>query len=408
MASRCLKYDMMHECLDISVPYNWVLMHMCEFINIDEELAVNFCNFFSLYFVLWFRMRFFCCCCCWWLNKVPRISKHINLVTMYPFKQTFKTIDGSQNMSQLNNPMMDEGQWPNQAAYQHIDLDTVDWAALAQQWIHMKETCVQDDTVDLVPPPPPNISIWEAPPPPNISRRLPLNEMEEKGEAPMEVEREDEITIPTFPPPPIFSATPSRPTGRYPWGPPRPPDKALADEKQQMSRHHRSERSRSPPPHSLSNEQNDPRLWYKRSHNHSEFCLVDWFSWIYWLLSIICHCIGYWYFALIVCAHTEQPGWNYWRNPRLHQQKGGPPPNNRSPHLNGPYVQYPPVYNRNEPGMWPPANGPFPANDTIEAANAYANQLDTQSKSGIDINIDNMPAPCLDAAQRKSLPAWIR
>lgn len=58
--------------------------------------------------------------------------------------------------------------------------------------------------------------------------------------------------------------------------------------------------------------------------------------------------------------------------------------------------------------MWPPANGPFPANDTIEAANAYANQLDTQSKSGIDINIDNMPAPCLDAAQRKSLPAWIR
>lgn len=125
---------------------------------------------------------------------------------MYPFKPTFKPFDVPQNMSQLNNSMPEESQWPNQAAYQHIDLEKVDWAALAQQWIHMKETSTQDDKMPDAPPPP-NISIGEAPPPPSISHLPPppksisLNEMEEKGEAPMEVEREDEIVIPSFPVP---------------------------------------------------------------------------------------------------------------------------------------------------------------------------------------------------------------
>lgn len=132
---------------------------------------------------------------------------------MYPFKATFKPFDGPQNMSQLNNTMSDESQWPNQAAYQHIDLEKVDWAALAQQWIHMKETCSHEDTIPDAPPPP-NISMGEAPPPPSIShfalhpKSIPLNEMEEKGEAPMEVEREDEMVIPPFSVPSVtFSMT---------------------------------------------------------------------------------------------------------------------------------------------------------------------------------------------------------
>lgn len=58
--------------------------------------------------------------------------------------------------------------------------------------------------------------------------------------------------------------------------------------------------------------------------------------------------------------------------------------------------------------MWPPPNGPFPGG--MGANNTYAgspNQMDPQSKPGIDLNVDIMPTS-LNAAQRKSLPAWIR
>lgn len=58
--------------------------------------------------------------------------------------------------------------------------------------------------------------------------------------------------------------------------------------------------------------------------------------------------------------------------------------------------------------MWSQGNEPYPAGDSIDVASAYANDLDAQTKPGIDLNIDIMPTPSLDAAQRKSLPAWIR
>lgn len=61
-------------------------------------------------------------------------------------------------------------QWAlNPSAYQNIDANQVDWAALAQQWIAMKEA-----TVTLVAPPPPSIK-----------------QDEETGEAPMDVETSD-------------------------------------------------------------------------------------------------------------------------------------------------------------------------------------------------------------------------
>lgn len=60
-------------------------------------------------------------------------------------------------------------QWAlNPTAYQNVDTSHVDWAALAQQWIAMKEAA----------------AIVAAPPPPTIRA-------EEEGEAPMEVENPD-------------------------------------------------------------------------------------------------------------------------------------------------------------------------------------------------------------------------
>lgn len=83
---------------------------------------------------------------------------------MYPFKE------------EMMNTKNSETHWPlNQAAYQNVSNDQVDWAALAQQWIYMKETCTTDE-------------LLAAPPPPIISKQ----DFEEQGEAPMEVEKEDE------------------------------------------------------------------------------------------------------------------------------------------------------------------------------------------------------------------------
>lgn len=60
-------------------------------------------------------------------------------------------------------------QWAlNPTAYQNIDSSQVDWAALAQQWIAMKEAA----------------AIVTAPPPPSLK-------VDEEGEAPMEVENPD-------------------------------------------------------------------------------------------------------------------------------------------------------------------------------------------------------------------------
>lgn len=68
----------------------------------------------------------------------------------------------------------------NPNLYQNMSNDQVDWAALAQQWIQMKETLPPE----MVP---------AAPPPPVISwNRSPETTVDEQGEAPMEVERDED------------------------------------------------------------------------------------------------------------------------------------------------------------------------------------------------------------------------
>lgn len=70
-------------------------------------------------------------------------------------------------------------QWAlNPSAYQNVANDQVDWAALAQQWIMMKETA------------PPEHSMPQAPPPPNIGAKK--ETLDEGGEAPMDVDNEKE------------------------------------------------------------------------------------------------------------------------------------------------------------------------------------------------------------------------
>lgn len=86
-----------------------------------------------------------------------------------------------------------EGEWSslNPSLYQNMSNEQVDWAALAQQWIQMKETL----PADMVPaaPPPPIISDSYGS---NSRDSLPegghMGSAEEQGEAPMEVERDEE------------------------------------------------------------------------------------------------------------------------------------------------------------------------------------------------------------------------
>lgn len=179
---------------------------------------------------------------------------------MYPFKSTFKALDGSQNVSALNNTISDEVQWPSQVAYQHIDLDKVDWAALAQQWIHMKETCPKDEILPEPPPPPsmlmedplpPRMTMDEPPPPPMISCPPPppmFLEMEEKGEAPMEVEVEHEDDTPAS----VSFPTSSNFSGTREWN--------------QTADNHQNAKGKRTQAHHSSNQSNDPnnpRQWHK-------------------------------------------------------------------------------------------------------------------------------------------------
>lgn len=185
---------------------------------------------------------------------------------MYPFKSTFKPLDGSPNVSSLNNTISDEVQWPSQVAYQHIDLDKVDWAALAQQWIHMKETCPKDEIMPEPPPPPSmsmqdsrpsRLSLDEPPPPPMIScppPPLPYIEMEEKGEAPMEVEHEDEV-----PAPPSFPTSSGYPATRT-WNQSSMQDNHQNSKSKRTQAHHSS---------SHSNDQNNQRQWHKSKANQA-------------------------------------------------------------------------------------------------------------------------------------------
>lgn len=70
----------------------------------------------------------------------------------------------------------------NPNLYQNMSNDQVDWAALAQQWIQMKET-LPPEMVPAAPPPP--VISWNRSPEPTTT-------IGEQGEAPMEVEREED------------------------------------------------------------------------------------------------------------------------------------------------------------------------------------------------------------------------
>ncbi|KAK5649939.1 hypothetical protein RI129_000968 [Pyrocoelia pectoralis] len=78
-------------------------------------------------------------------------------------------------------------QWPlNPAAYQNTPNDQIDWAALAQQWIIMKEAGPPVPEQLLTPPPPPKI------------QPVKKDNSFEGGEAPMEVEKDDDEQKPNW------------------------------------------------------------------------------------------------------------------------------------------------------------------------------------------------------------------
>lgn len=109
---------------------------------------------------------------------------------MFPHKNLYSVDSDPPDRAQ----MIGDNRWLSQNSFQNVDSEKIDWAALAQQWIHMKEAC------HTIPPDPPMIP--NAPPPPRIS--VQIRDYEEQGEAPMEVEHDDE-PIPvnlTAPPPP--------------------------------------------------------------------------------------------------------------------------------------------------------------------------------------------------------------
>lgn len=112
---------------------------------------------------------------------------------MFPYKATFPSMDDPSNLTQTS--FGGDTQWLSQSAYQNIDLEKVDWAILAQQWIHMKTNEPGD-----------NLHIPHAPPPPRISKSEIVQKFEdEQGEAPMEMDMEDEQTQEvqmSAPPPP--------------------------------------------------------------------------------------------------------------------------------------------------------------------------------------------------------------
>lgn len=117
---------------------------------------------------------------------------------MFPHKNVFPVDSEPSNRLQ----MIGDSQWLAQNAFPNVDADTLDWAALAQQWIHMKGTCIP-----AVP-----IMIPCAPPPPKISAST--HDFEEQGEAPMEVEHDDEpsdsvanLAVPPPPPTNLFSTS---------------------------------------------------------------------------------------------------------------------------------------------------------------------------------------------------------
>ncbi|XP_055544065.1 arginine/serine-rich protein PNISR-like isoform X2 [Wyeomyia smithii] len=86
-----------------------------------------------------------------------------------------------------------EGEWSslNPSLYQNMSNDQVDWAALAQQWIQMKET-LPASMVPAAPPPPIISSSYVSNTRESFSDCMHSGTIEEQGEAPMEVERDEE------------------------------------------------------------------------------------------------------------------------------------------------------------------------------------------------------------------------
>lgn len=113
-------------------------------------------------------------------------------VVMAPVKN-YQTVPADTGLVGSGGGAMLEGEWSslNPSLYQNMSNEQVDWAALAQQWIQMKETL----PADMVPaaPPPPIISESYGS---NSRDSLPdgshMGSAEEQGEAPMEVERDED------------------------------------------------------------------------------------------------------------------------------------------------------------------------------------------------------------------------
>uniref|UniRef100_A0A182N0Z1 Uncharacterized protein n=1 Tax=Anopheles dirus TaxID=7168 RepID=A0A182N0Z1_9DIPT len=105
------------------------------------------------------------------------------------------------------------------AHYQSLPKDEVDWAAVAQQWIKMRESWIQPVPTRIPSPPPPpsfdrdDLVVNGGPDvrPGGSSSHgrgvLPREYAEEQGEAPMEVEWDDDEHLPAPPMPPVISGS---------------------------------------------------------------------------------------------------------------------------------------------------------------------------------------------------------
>lgn len=120
---------------------------------------------------------------------------------MFPQKSVFPIDSEPSNRAQMlgDNRWLSQPAFPNAAAAEPPD--NIDWAALAQQWIHMKETC------HTIAPAPPSL-MPVAPPPPRLTQTSSRDLGEEQGEAPMEVEHDDEQAEPAPSPPATLTAPP--------------------------------------------------------------------------------------------------------------------------------------------------------------------------------------------------------
>lgn len=261
---------------------------------------------------------------------------------MYPFKQSVKPLLNNVKVTGKDEPL----QWPlNPSAYQNVCNDEIDWAALAQQWIYMKETC-------------PYEGMPEAPPPPNISNSISRKAYEEKGEAPMEVEKDDEQLTENA----VFAET---------MNPNFPGNDPLMENKN-------------------SNNWGAPG-WSSHGWRKSET--------IEFLLLII--------FLIRKTIFLKEPGWNTWTNPNNNLAPSSSQTAMNEMRHQPPLLPDPNMFNdidlRTGDGYWT-ANQRFPVSKDSHIQSSL--NLDDQSPKS---NSESQSEPfSLDAAKRKTLPAWIR